>query len=306
MGKINYRTILIGQKKGVFNHLRMDLYEWYDSSTLREYSLKITGVLGYILGLLIWIDSKGFTDYEGFEETYLSISKLTSGILTDVVYIIISFLFVTISVQIAKFLVLWVSESIIISITKNTKGQLYIIICESNQVEFCYTTSRYPPLYDFDFPDSNNPESFQRWPNGSWSWNLSEFFKENEWKNCNDGIQIRATSFSHYEAYFTVRNSAELRTKILQYGWEFFIRELFEEIGFMKNFSIDLKESIKKELNSQLTQNEETEVTEYKYISEVFRDDVLKAFTTNNQLEDLVNINKSKHPLAHKIRETMM
>ena len=305
MGNINYRTILIGQKKGVFNHLPIDLYQWYDSSTLRKYSLKITGVLGYFLGLLIWIDSKGFTDYEMFEETFLSISKLTSGNLADVIYIIISFLFVTISVQIAKFLVLWASVSIIISIEKNTKGQLYIIISESNQVEFCYTTSRYPPLHNFDFPNSNNPESFRRYC-GIWSDNLSEFFKKNNWRNCNDGIQIRATLFSPNEAYFTVRNSAELRTKILQYGWEFFIRDLFEEIGFKKNFSIDLKESIKKEIDSQLTQNEEAEVTEYKYISEVFCDDVLKAYTTYNQLEDLVNINKSKHPLAQKIRETMM
>lgn len=301
MGNINYRTILIGQKKGLISLLPSDVQE-----QIVSYFWKISGIASVMCIVYYALNEDQIPLPPNlFDFFYNYFVDLLGEIFASIAAVIIIPGIVAISagiLLIAAVLFRPFHDQIISYITK---GKLYLIVSDNLNIDLCYTTSEYPPLYLENHSNYKNPKNFDR-PTNELSISLSTFINENLWESNDYGIQYKCITYESKDVFFTFRVNSNLKSQIQKFGWEFFISNIFREIEFIPNITIRLDDEIRTLMDKKLIQEEQIQSEEYKYISEVFSDDVLKAFTSHNQLEDLVNINKSKHPLAQKIRETMM
>lgn len=302
MGHINYRTILIGQKKGLISLLPSDVQKKIDSY------FWIISLIAYVMffGFYVSNEYQISLPINIFDFFYKYLVDLLGDFFASISAVIISGIIMISSgilLIVTLIFLVYIKDDIISNYI--TKGKLYLIVSDNLNIDLCYTTSKYPPLYLENHSNYKNPKNFER-PTNELSISLSAFINESFWISSDNGIQYKCITYESKDVFFTFRVNSKLKSQIQKFGWEFFINNIFREIEFIPNITIRLDNEIRTLMDKKLIQEEQIQSEEYKYISEVFSDDVLKAFTTHNQLEDLVNINKSKHPLAQKIRETMM
>jgi hypothetical protein len=191
--------------------------------------------------------------------------------------------------------------------------RLFLIHCESNSIELCFSRSKLLPLVDASNYSSmlaleglftntkKESEYYGKYP--------KDFFMDDRLtKVTKSGIQIecKELKISSREILVSVLLTQDLKNAINAFGFNLVLADIAEALPFCYKFSPRGGELDMAAIDPELSKSEDDESLGYKYVSEVFPKNVWQLFQEKNSLLALVNINKSAHPLAKLIKEHLL